>query len=58
MTYHIYINNTCVRACLEEDEFKKEWQYLTAFLELTNQSKDAKLEFVECEVPNYSEASF
>ena len=58
MNYHIYINNTCIRACLEEDEFKKEWQYLTAFLELTNQSKDARLEFVELEAPSYTDASF
>ena len=58
MTYHIYINNTCIRACLEEDEFKREWQYLTAFLELTNQSKDATIEYVECEAPVYTDASY
>jgi len=58
MTYHIYVNNTCVRACLGEDEFKREWQYLKAFLELTNHRDDAILEFVECEAPNYLEASY
>ena len=58
MIYHIYMNDTCVRACLAEDEFKRQWQYFTAFIELTNHKDDARLEFVECEAPNYLEASF
>lgn len=56
--YHIYVNNTCIRACLCEADFKKEIVGIKTFLELTNTAKDATLEFVECEAPSYTEASF
>jgi len=56
--YHIYMNNTCIRACLTESEFKKEMVGIKTFLELTNHNKDATIEYVECEAPTYMEASF
>ncbi len=56
--YHIYMNNTCIRACLNESEFKKEMVGIKTYLELTNHTKDATLEYVECEAPSYTEASF
>ena len=56
--YHIYINNTCVKASLNEDDFKKELSYLKAFLELTNLDKSAKIDYVQCDPPTYAEASF
>lgn len=56
--YHIYINNTCISSCLNEIEFKKEMVGIKTYLELTNQQKNAKLDFVECEVSNYIDASY
>ena len=56
--YHIYVNNTCIRSCLCEAEFQKEMVGIKTYLELTNHSKDATLEYVECEAPTYTEASF
>ncbi len=56
--YHIYMNNTCIRSCLTKTEFKKEMVGIKTYLELTNQAKDATLEFVECEAPSYTEASY
>jgi hypothetical protein len=52
------MNNTCIRACLTESEFKKEMVGIKTFLELTNHNKDATIEYVECEAPTYMEASF
>lgn len=56
--YHIYINDTCISSCLTESEFKKEMVGIKTYLELTNHTKDATIEYVECEAPNYREASF
>ena len=56
--YHIYVNNTCIRACLCEADFRKEIVGIKTYLELTDQLKSATLEFVECEAPSYTEASF
>ena len=56
--YHIYMNNTCIRSCLTKTEFTKEMVGIKTFLELTNTAKDATLEYVECEAPSYTEASF
>ena len=49
--YHIYVNDKCVKACLEESEFKREMRHIQAFLELTHLDKSAKLDYVECDVP-------
>ena len=56
--YHIYVNDTCVSAALTETEFKREMIHLQGFLELTNLDKSAKLEYVQCEPPTYTEASY
>ena len=56
--YHIYVNNTCVKASLNEDEFYKEWSFLKGFLELTNLDKSANIDYVQCDPPTYAEASF
>jgi hypothetical protein len=56
--YHIYMNNTCIRSCLTESEFKKEMVGIKTYLELTNHTKDATLEYVECEAPTYTDASY
>jgi len=52
--YHIYVNDVCVANCLNEEEFKKEFGYIKAFLELTNLDKGAKVDYVRCEPPNVS----
>lgn len=49
--YHIYVNSSCVRCNLNEDEFQKEMTYIKNFLELTNLSSDAKIDYVRCEPP-------
>ena len=41
-----------------EAEFKKEMVGIKTYLELTNHTKDAKLEYVECEAPTYTDASY
>lgn len=57
-SYHIYVNDVCVKNNLDEENFRKEMSYLKGFLELTNLDKTAKLEYVQCEPPAYAEASF
>ncbi len=52
--YHIYVNNKCVKAALNESEFKREMQYIQAFLELTHLDNSAKLEYVKCDPPELS----
>jgi hypothetical protein len=52
------MNNTCIRSCLTESEFKKEMVGIKTYLELTNHTKDATLEYVECEAPTYTDASY
>ena len=49
--YHIYLNDQCVRHCLSIDEFKKEMQYIEAFLQLTHLDNSARLEYVQCDPP-------
>lgn len=56
--YHIYVNDQCFKACLEESEFKKEMAHLKGFLELTNLTNSATIDYVQCEPPVYTEASF
>ena len=56
--YHIYVNNRCVKAALTEDDFKREMQHIEAFLELTHLDKNAKLHYVKCEIPSYTDASY
>ena len=56
--YHIYVNDKCVKAALNESEFKREMQHLRGFLELTNLDKSAKLDYVRCEAPTYTDASY
>ena len=57
--YHIYVNQTCVKANLSEEEFNTEYKHLLAFLELTNLKDQAKLEYERCACEyNYAEASF
>ena len=56
--YHIYVNDKCVKACLDEPDFKREMQHIRAFLELTHLDKSAKLDYVRCEAPTYTDASF
>lgn len=50
--YHIYVNGQCVRHNLETEEFHKEMQYITAFLELTHLENSAKIEYVQCDPPS------
>ena len=50
--YHIYINNKCVANNLIETEFKKQYQHIQAYLELTNQIKSANIEYVQCDPPS------
>lgn len=56
--YHIYVNNQCVHAALDEDDFKREMTHIRAFLELTHLDKSAKLDYVRCDAPQYTEASY
>ena len=56
--YHIYVNNKCVRASLNEDDFHTELKHIKGFLELTNLDKSAKVDYVQCDPPTYAEASF
>ncbi len=51
-TYHIYLNNNCIRSNLSKAEFKKEITWMTNFLELTKLKKTAKLDYVQCEPPS------
>ena len=50
--YHIYVNDKCVKASLNEEDFKREMQYIEAFLELTHLDKSAKLDYVQCDPPS------
>lgn len=56
--YHIYVNNNCIRSCLAEAEFKREMTHLKAFLELTQLDNSATLDYVKCDAPTYTDASF
>ena len=58
--YHIYVNQTCVKHCLSEEEFNNELKHIEAFLELTNLSDCAKVthEVVETSPKEFSEASY
>jgi len=57
--YHIYVNDTCIKANLSEEEFDNEYKHMSAFLELTNLTEQARLEFERCECDyDYTEASF
>jgi len=57
--YHIYVNNKCIKACLDESDFKREMQHIEAFLELTHLDKSAKLDYVRCEpTPEMADASY
>ena len=52
--YHIYVNERCFRHNLSEEQFNKEYTYIKAFLELTNLMGSAKIEYEQCEIPQYS----
>lgn len=56
--FHIYVNKECIKANLHKEEFDKEMQILHSFLELTNMESAATIEYEECEVATYAEASF
>ena len=56
--YHIYVNEQCVRSALSEEEFKREMSHIQGFLELTNLDKSATIDYVECEAPTYTDASY
>lgn len=49
--YHIYINNSCVMNNLDKEQFEHEMTNIKAFLELTNHTEDANVEYVRCEPP-------
>ena len=44
--FHIYVNNKCVKASLNEEDFKREMSHIQAFLELTHLDQSAKVEYV------------
>ena len=50
-TYHIYLNNECIRCNLSTAEFKEEMSWMTRFLELTNLGNNAILDYVQCDPP-------
>ena len=56
--YHIYVNDRPVKVAVPEEEFQKEYQYIEAFLELTNLTDAATIDYVRCEPPAYAEASY
>ena len=56
--YHIYVNEVCVHAALTEDEFKREYSYIEAFLGLTGLDNSATIDYVKCDAPSYLEASY
>ena len=56
--YHVYVNGACIKANLNQEELDHELQYLHSFVELTGLDSNAKIEFEECAVPNYADASF
>lgn len=56
--YHIYVNNVCVEACVLEEELERHLNHIKGFLELTNIVKNATIDYIRCEPPNYGEASF
>ena len=56
--YHIYVNEECIHASLTEDEFKREYGYIEAFLSLTGLDKSATIDYERCEPPTYREASY
>jgi len=56
--YHIYVNGVCVESCVDEEDLDKELHYIKGFLELTNLVKNATIDYIRCDPPNYVEASF
>lgn len=57
--YHIYVNEKCVKANLDEEEFNKELRHIEAFLELTNLTEQATIDYEHCECEySLAEASF
>ena len=58
--YHIYVNGSCVKNCLTEEEFEHELKHINAFLELTNLQNCAKVTYEALEVSQkeFSEASY
>ena len=58
--YHIYVNGSCVKNCLSEEEFHNEMKHIQAFLELTNLQDCAKVTYEELETSQkeFSEASY
>ena len=52
-TYHIYLNNACIKANLKRNEFEKEMCWLKSFLDLTNLTSSATIEYVVCDAPLY-----
>ena len=52
--YHIYVNDKCVKHNLQESEFRKEIQFIRAFLELTDLDNDAIVDYVRCDPPQES----
>ncbi len=50
-TFHIYLNNNCIRANLSISEFEKEYRWMNEFLQLTNLKDSAILDFVQCDPP-------
>ena len=51
-TYHIYLNNTCIKSNLNDQEFHKEMAWINNFLQLTKLDKAAKVEYVRCDPPS------
>ena len=51
-TYHIYLNNNCIRSNLSIAEFEKEYHWMHEFLQLTNLEEDAILDYVRCDPPS------
>ena len=56
--FHVYVNGECIKANLNQEELTYELQYLHSFMELTGLGNNAKIEFEECAVHNYADASF
>jgi hypothetical protein len=58
--YHIYVNGSCIKNCLNKEDFDHEMQHIKAFLELTKLDESAKLEYevVETSRKEFSEASY
>jgi len=51
-SYHIYLNDTCIKANLNPAEFEKEMSRIKGFLELTNLENIANIDYVRCEPPS------